>query len=102
MLSHRVRNGCVEAPIQDVEFVRCDWRILVDRQLGDRLADVPVVVHDLRHGETQAEQVSSMARRAVTNGVRRKWCLRVLPAKRLDQLGEEHWQSVFQFGGGRW
>ena len=44
-----------------------DRRVLLDGQLRDRLADVAVIVNDLRHCETQGQQVSPVAGRAVAD-----------------------------------
>ena len=44
---HRAGDGVVQAPVQHAEVVRADARVRLHRELGDRLAHVAVVVHDL-------------------------------------------------------
>jgi hypothetical protein len=44
----RFRDGRIEAAIQGVELLRLDRGFLLDRKLRDGLADVAVVVDDLR------------------------------------------------------
>ena len=41
------RNRVVQAPIEHAKVVRADRRVHLHRELGDRLTDVAVVVHDL-------------------------------------------------------
>jgi hypothetical protein len=47
-----IRNGIVQAPIQRAEFFDGERRVTFERQVGDRLAEVSVVVHDLIDGVT--------------------------------------------------
>ena len=64
VLRHRAGDGIVQAAIERAEVVDADRRVLLHREVGDRLADVAVVVHDLRHGEPLQTQLAPvMARR---------------------------------------
>src|SRR5687768_18175476 len=56
-LFRSARDGIVEAPVQGAEVLRANRSAHFDRQLGDRLADVAVVVHDLRDGKPLEQQV---------------------------------------------
>jgi hypothetical protein len=56
-LGDGARDGVVEAPVQRPEVVRADGRVHFQRQVGNGLADVPVVVDDLRHGEPLEQEV---------------------------------------------
>jgi hypothetical protein len=51
VFGHGAGDGLVETQIQGAKIGGADRRILLDRQLRDRLAHVPVVVHHLRHRE---------------------------------------------------
>ncbi len=55
VLRHSFRDGRVEAAIQDAEFLDPDRRPLFEGQLGDRLADVAIVVDHLGHIEPKAQ-----------------------------------------------
>lgn len=46
----------IEALIQHAKIVGTDRGILLTRQFGDRLTDIPIVVHYLRHGEAALQQ----------------------------------------------
>ena len=63
MFGHRAGDRGVEASIQDVEFFRGDRNILLDRDLGNRLADIAVVMHDLGNVETQRAQLRAVLER---------------------------------------
>lgn len=62
-------------------------RSLFHGQLGNRLADVAVVVDDLRDGEPAREQVGAVAGRGGADRIGRGRCFGHLPSKRLRQLG---------------
>jgi hypothetical protein len=47
----RLRNRGVETPVERMEFFYCDGCPLLDRQRRNRLANVGVVMHHLRHRE---------------------------------------------------
>jgi hypothetical protein len=54
---HRFRNGIVEAEIQRLKLVSADRRLLLNRQLRDHLANIPVPANDLPDGETHPKKV---------------------------------------------
>ena len=41
------RDGVVQASVQHAKVIRADRRVRFQRQFGDRLADVAIIVHDL-------------------------------------------------------
>jgi polysaccharide deacetylase 2 family uncharacterized protein YibQ len=53
-----------------MKLFRRDGRTLFERERGDRLADVAVVVDDLGQRETEPEQLGSMPRRGRADDVR--------------------------------
>ena len=61
VLRHGHGDGVIEAGIQQAEVIGADRRLQFHRQLGDRLADVPVVVNDLGDGEALETQIVPMA-----------------------------------------
>jgi hypothetical protein len=63
VLRHGFCDRRVEATIQRVEFFGRDRKELFDGDLGDGLADITVVVDDLRDVEPQCSQLASMLRR---------------------------------------
>ena len=81
----RPGNRIVEAPVQHAEIRDANRGVRLGRQLGDRLADITVVVHDLRHGEPLIEKLTPVSDRALPDlGVRDQ-----AEAQWLDQLIEE-------------
>ena len=54
-LGDSVRDGVVQAPVQGSEFVDGEQHIPFERQVGDGLAEIPVVVDDLIHGVPHLE-----------------------------------------------
>ena len=66
-LRHRARDGVVEAAVQHSEVVRADARIRLHSELGDRLAYIAVVVHDLRHGKPLQQKFVPVLKRALSN-----------------------------------
>src|SRR4029078_2357151 len=76
----------VETQIERLEVVRWDGRLLFDRELGDRLTRVSVVVNDLRDREPHAQQVCAVLRRGDADGL----CIQELRLQRCGQLIEEH------------
>ena len=53
VLCHCFSDRRVEASVQRMKFFDGDRRVLLDRDLGDDLADITVVVNDLRHVEAR-------------------------------------------------
>ena len=92
-------DGVVEASVQRAKVVGADGRVHFHRQLGDRLADVAVVVHDLRHGEPLQQQVVPVLDRARADlGARGQ-----AEAQRVRQLIQEHRHAVIDLRlGWRW
>ncbi len=95
----RVGDGVVQAAVQRTKVLGADWRVHFDRQLGDSLADVTIVVHDLRHGKPLKEQVMPVPDCALPH----LWIRRQAEAQRIHQLGEEHGYPVIdlRLGGQR-
>ena len=60
MLRHGFRDRGVEAAIQSVEFFARDRQVLLHGDLRDGLADVAVIVDDLRNVEPQRPQITPM------------------------------------------
>ena len=66
-LGDGARDGVVKASVQRAKVIRADGRVHFHRQIGDGLADVAVVVHDLRDGESLKQQVMPVLDRAPAN-----------------------------------
>ena len=76
------RNRLVKGSIELAEVIRADRRVGFARQLGNRLTNVAVIVHDLRDREPPAQQVVS-----VVTGARVDLSIAYLPrAERINQL----------------
>ena len=56
VLGHGAGDGVVEAEVERLEFVGIDGGVLVDGEPGDDLAEVTVVVDDLRHASRRASK----------------------------------------------
>jgi hypothetical protein len=96
-------DGVIQAAIQRAELVDLDRGGHFERQVGDRLAEVAVVVHDLVHRESMRHQLAPVPHRAFTDlgsagetascgpgnlaAIHRK--VGLLDAERLDELVEE-------------
>ena len=63
VLRHGFRDRRVEAAIQRVEFFGRDRKVLFDGDFRDGLADITVIVDDLRDVEPQRPQLAPMLRR---------------------------------------
>ena len=55
-LGDSIRDGVVQAPIQGSEFIDGERHIPFERQVGDGLAEITVVVDDLIHGVPHLEE----------------------------------------------
>ena len=99
MFGHRAGDRGIEAAIQDVEFFGGHRNALLNRDLGNGLADVAVVVHDLGNVESQRAQLAPMLERRRADRVRRKRRRRGLQPKRLGELGQEERHAVFELAG---
>jgi hypothetical protein len=85
----------IQAAIEGVKIFGADRGLALDRQLGDRLTDVTVVVHHLRHGETHPQQLPSMLRRGRPDLVRWEGEARRLAPQRLHELAQDEGDPVF-------
>ncbi len=91
----------IETEIQRPEIFGRERGVLADRQLGNALTDISVVVHDLTHGEPQIEErvavkgPASLDVRAVR--VARTAC----ELEGDDELVEEGGDSTLKLGLGR-
>src|SRR5205807_5409132 len=97
VLCQRFRDGRVEAAIQRVEFFYGNRRILIEGELGDCLADVAIVVDDLRHVEPQGKQVAAVAGGGRANRLRCKWGGGRFTTERLWQRPQGDVDSGFDF-----
>jgi hypothetical protein len=64
VLGHRARDGIVQASVQYPKVFRADRCGQFDRQFGDGLTHVALVMHDLRDGEPLTQEVMSVPDRA--------------------------------------
>ena len=86
VLGHCARDGVIEESVQRPKVVGADRRVQFDRELGDGLTDVAIVVHHLRYGESLTQEIVSVLDRAPAD-------LRARPlaeAERVSQLIQEH------------
>jgi hypothetical protein len=67
VLRHRACDGIIEASVQRPKVVGADGSVQFHRQFGDGLADVAIVVHDLRHREPLTQEVMAVLDRAVAD-----------------------------------
>ena len=95
MFSDGLGDGGVQTAIQGVKVLGADERAALDRQLGDRLTDVTVVVDHLRHGETHSQQLLAMLRRSRPDRVGWERKARVLAPERFCELAQEEGNPVF-------
>jgi hypothetical protein len=73
-LGDRARDGIVEADVEDAELAHGDRRALLDGELGDRLAQVAIVVHHLVDGEVVPPQLVPVpGGRFLRSGTRPRW-----------------------------
>ena len=53
------RDSVVQTPVQCAKVLDADGRVQLQREVGDGLTHIPVIVHDLRHRESlQLEMVA--------------------------------------------
>jgi hypothetical protein len=114
-LRHGVGDTVVQAAVEGAKLVHRDRRVLLEREVGDRLAEIAVVVDHLIDGEALLEELAPVQRRraAELGAVRRQAACpagnlaashrlgALLQAQRLDELVEEHRYSVLQLRSGR-
>jgi len=101
--SNGVGNGFIEAPVERSEFVGINGRFFAHRQLGDRLAYITIVVHDLVDRKPKAKQFGAMQRcRAPNVRWNRGWTRltfgtgggQLLGFQRVDKLLQEKRNAV--------
>ena len=86
------RDRLIEAQVQRAEVICADRRIRFDRELGNRLTYVAVVVNNLRNGESLSQKVETMLAGARVNcGIR---CSRT---QRFYKLLQEQGNTMFDF-----
>jgi hypothetical protein len=61
-LGDGIGDGVVQASVEGAEFIHLDPGVPFERQIGDRLAGVPVVVHQFFNGIAVFEQLAAMRR----------------------------------------
>jgi hypothetical protein len=95
----RARNRVVKTPIQNAEVFGADRRACFDREVGDRLAHIPVVVDHLRDSKPLAKEIAP-----VQDGAPRNFWMEVeIPcAQRGHQLIQEQRHAVISLCGGGW
>ena len=61
-LGDRVGDGIVQAAVEGAELVDLDRQVALEREVGDRLAQVAVVVHHLVDREAVPQELQPVAR----------------------------------------
>jgi hypothetical protein len=87
------------AAVERVEFIDGDVGAALRRELGDRLADVAIVMHHLADGEALLEKIAAVVDRAGPHRRRRR--LQRLQSQRLRELIEKERDPVLQLIVGR-
>ncbi|RPJ83278.1 MAG: hypothetical protein EHM13_07860, partial [Acidobacteria bacterium] len=95
-LGHRSSDRIVEAEVQRLEVLGADGNLLIDRRLGDGLADVAVVMDDLRYGKPLRKQLAAVLACTGADGSGRKRFRGGLEAQSFCELGQEQGQPVLQ------
>lgn len=62
VLGDGIGNSVVEAAVQGAQFIHLKRRTAFDCQIGDRLAQVAIIMHDLVDRQPERQQVLSMLR----------------------------------------
>jgi hypothetical protein len=101
VLGDRFGNRRVETTIQRVELLHRDRNVPLNCDFGNSLADVAVVVDDLRNSETGFKQFRAVLRSSGPDGIGRKGSRRRFQAQRLDELAQEQWYAVLEFARGK-
>ena len=89
VLRDRFSDRHVEATIQRMKLFDGDRCVLLERDLGDRLANVTVVVDHLRHVEAGCQQLRAVPRGGGTHRVTRERCRRRFQPQGLGQLRQK-------------
>jgi len=99
VLCDTTRDGVIQTSVQATQVLVADGRIQEQREFGNGLAHVPIVVYDLRHREAVQLEVTAMECR-VPADLRGRW--QVAP-EGIDQLIEKSGNPVLEFlRRGRW
>lgn len=86
------RDGVVEASVQLAKVIRADGRVQFQCKFGDRLADVAIPVHYLRHRESLPQKVVPVEGRGLTDvRVGREAELQL-----VNQFIQKHGHAVFE------
>lgn len=88
------RDGVVQVSVQGAKVLDADGRLQFQREIGDGLADVAVVVHYLGDRESLEMQIASVACGAGAD-IRSR---RRVVLQRIDELIEEAGDAVLEFG----
>jgi len=92
---HGTRDRVVQASVQCPEILHADRRLQLQRQVGDGLTHIPVVVHDLSDGESLQLEIMAVARSGSADlSIRRQ-----VVTQRLDELIEKPGDPELEF---RW
>src|SRR4030095_4249099 len=92
---HGTRDSVVQASVQGPEILHADRRLQLQRQVGDGLTHIPVVVHDLGDGESLQLEIMAVARSGSADLSTRR---QVVP-QRIDELIEKSGNPELEF---RW
>jgi hypothetical protein len=94
VLGDRFSDRRVQAPVQRMKLLDGDRCVLLDCDLGDGLADVSVVVDDLRHVEPRRQQLRAVPRSRGAYRVAREGHRRRFQPECLCQLCQEERHAV--------
>ena len=61
VLRNGTRDRVVQASVQCAEVLDADGRVQLQREVGDGLTHIPVIVHDLRHRESLQLEIMAVA-----------------------------------------
>ena len=64
VLGHGAGDRVVQASVQGAEVLDADGRVQLQREIGDGLTHIPVIVDDLRHRESLQMQIMACAQRS--------------------------------------
>src|ERR1051325_5866000 len=108
-----VRNRLVQQAVEGVKLIYGNRRIHFLGELGDRLAEISVVVDHLLHAVSEPEQLAAVQaggpprldragrlQRVAENGVFRRRRRGLLADQRLEQLVKDKRHAVLQLGRG--
>src|SRR6185436_11207943 len=113
ILLNGIVDGVVQTAVQGTKLVGLDSLAALERQIGDRLAQVAIVVHNLIDAKTTAQQVAPVLGSRGRDLREARLCAvcraRNLPAphglgallelERFDELAQEYGYALAEFGG---